>query len=311
MNELALKTLVISVLLLSFMAEAHGQKTADEWQSKAIELATSGNIEAAKIAFDEAIRLSPNDAFRPHIAGVTMAAKGDYKKAVDYFDEAVKINPLDDFSLLFKGDALQQLGKYDEAVDAYDASINIFSGSANAWSHKGNALLAQTGKEEEALRAFDASLRINPSDDHVWLNKGDALAALGQYDNAISAYKQVIKINSDNADAYNHIGLAYYNQRLFEEALKWFNAAIQKRPDYFAYKDWKCKTLWELSVNAGGGDWYEKYCDCEKDIGRVPNDPRNTGDSNQPIHPPGYVCNNPFCPCHSITISANVPRGSP
>jgi tetratricopeptide (TPR) repeat protein len=83
MKEIAMKMLVISILLLSFIAEAHGQMTADEWQSKAIELAVGGNIEAAKIAFDEAIRLSPNDAFIPHIAGITMAAKGDYEMAVN------------------------------------------------------------------------------------------------------------------------------------------------------------------------------------------------------------------------------------
>jgi len=189
--------------------------------------------------------------------------------------------------------------------------MNIYPGNADVWSHKGNALLAQKGNEEEALRAFDASLSIDASNDRVWINKGDALAALGKYDNAISAYKQAIKNNSNNADAYNNIGLAYYNQGQFEEALKWFDRAIQMRPDYFAYQDWKCKTLWDLSVNAGGGDWYEKYCDCERDIGRSPKNPSNTGGSNTPIHPPGYVCNNPFCPCHSISIPTSVSTSGP
>lgn len=80
MKEIVLKLLVIFILLLSLMAEVHGQTTADEWQLKAIELAAGGNIEAAKIAFDEAIRLSPNDPFIPHIAGITIAAKGITKR---------------------------------------------------------------------------------------------------------------------------------------------------------------------------------------------------------------------------------------
>ncbi len=140
-------------------------------------------------------------------------------------------------------------------------------------------MLAQSGKEEEALRAFDASLSIDASNDRVWLNKGDALAALGKYDNAISAYKQAIKNNPSNADAYNNIGIAYYDQGQFEEALKWFDGAIKEKGD-FAYKNWKCKTLWELSVNAGGGDWYKKYSDCEKDLEKHPDNPSNTGSSS-------------------------------
>jgi tetratricopeptide (TPR) repeat protein len=152
-------------------------------------------------------------------------------------------------------------------------------------------LLAQKGKEAEALKAFDVSLRLNPNDDHVWLNKGDALAALGKYNDAINSYNQVIKRNPNNADAYNNIGQAYFNQGNFEKALKWFNAAITKNPKYSAYVDWKCETLWKLSVNAGGGEWHEKYKTCRDPVVLpVINTPPTKPPQNQP------PCRNPSNP---------------
>jgi tetratricopeptide (TPR) repeat protein len=282
MKETTMGIMVISILVFVLIGGVHCQNTAAEWQSKAIELAAKGNIEAAKLAFDEAISLKPNDGFIPHIAGVTMAAKGDHIKAVGYFNKAVRINPSDDLSLILKGDSLQQLGRYGEAIKAYDKAIGIYSGNPDAWSHKGNALLAQKGNEAEALKAFDASIKINSKDSKVWLNKGVALAALGKYNDAIKAYKQVIKIDPNNADAYNNIGQVYFDQGQYEEALKWFDSAIKTNPDYEPFRISKCETLNNLSVKAGGGEWFRKYKEECKDY-------------MEPILPPDNPQNQPPC----------------
>ncbi|CAG9321667.1 unnamed protein product [Blepharisma stoltei] len=51
-------------------------------------------------------------------------------------------------------------------------------------------------------------------------NKGNALDELGRREEAMESYKKAIKIDSNNNDAYNDIGDAFYHEKKYEEALK-------------------------------------------------------------------------------------------
>ncbi len=135
-----------------------------------------------------------------------------------YQPRCTSIDSSDPIAWYAKGDALVHLNRYNDAVNAYDMSIGIYSENADAWSGKGNALLAQKGREVDAVKAFDRSLKIKPNDEHVMLNRGDALAALGKYNEAIDAYNEIITLNPNNADAYNNLGQVYYDQGKLEEA---------------------------------------------------------------------------------------------
>lgn len=292
MKKTTMRILASSVLLLVLTTGVHGQNT-DEWQAKAVALAAQGNIVAAKLDFDKAIQLSPTDASIPNLAGITLAARGDYENAVNYLDKSTSMDSSDFITWYAKGDALAHLNRYNEAVGAYDKSIHLYSDNADAWSGKGNALLAQKGREQEAVDAFDKSLQIKPNDEHVMLNRADALAVLGKDDQAIEAYKDIITLNPDNADAYNKLGQVYYTQGDFENALKMFNVAIDKNGSYSPYTHWKCAALWQLLVKAGNQEAYNNYKECQ------PPD-QNLADQNLPDQNPN--------PCDSSNVD---PHGNP
>jgi tetratricopeptide (TPR) repeat protein len=55
---------------------------------------------------------------------------------------------------------------------------------------------------------------------------------LDKFEEAIKAYKNVIKINPDKYGAYNNMGLAYTGLDKFEEAIKAYEDAIEINPNY-------------------------------------------------------------------------------
>jgi len=77
--------------------------------------------------------------------------------------------------------------------------------TAKNWTAKGLALSAQ-GEYDDAIKAYDEAIRLDPNLVETWSNKGVALAILGKYDEAIQALDEAIRLNPNYAAAWNNKG---------------------------------------------------------------------------------------------------------
>ena len=77
-------------------------------------------------------------------------------------------------------------------------------------------------KETDALSATD------------WFTKGYNAGENKEYDKAISFYLRAIELDPDYADAYNNLGLDYYNQGNYIKAIELWEKAIELKPDFAA-----------------------------------------------------------------------------
>ena len=66
----------------------------------------------------------------------------------------------------------------------------------------------------------------------VWNLMGASAAQIGQLDQAIGAFKRVLAIKPDNAEAYNSMGIVLKEQGKMEEAIEAYNKALAIKPDY-------------------------------------------------------------------------------
>jgi tetratricopeptide (TPR) repeat protein len=137
-----------------------GGATAKDWFGKGSAFLIQGKLDEAVKAFEEAIRLDPNDAGSWLDKGVALSRQGKYdearkayEEAINASDEAIRQNPNLTYAWYNKGNALKAQGKYDEAIKAYDKAIEGAPLSAAAWNNKGLALqlLGRTTEANEAL----------------------------------------------------------------------------------------------------------------------------------------------------------------
>jgi len=77
------------------------------------------------------------------------------------------------------------------------------------------AILPMPGDALTPEEAFDAAVayreavRINPEDASAWNNLGGALYDLKRYNDAIDAYRHALWINPEFAEAWFNLGVAY------------------------------------------------------------------------------------------------------
>src|SRR2546426_672800 len=88
------------------------------------------------------------------------------------------------------------------------------------------------GEYEKAVRAYRESIRLNPDDAVAWYNLGLTYWNLGQYDQAIGVYREAIRLKPDYADAWNNFGATYADLGQHDQAVRALQEAIRLKPDY-------------------------------------------------------------------------------
>ena len=112
-----------------------------------------------------------------------------YQEALAAYEQAIRLDPDDVDAYINKGNALDELKRYQEALDAYEQVIRLDPNDFDAYIYKGMAL-DELKRHQEALAAFDQAIRLDPDYAGAYYNKGITLEKLGEKREAKRAYKR-------------------------------------------------------------------------------------------------------------------------
>ena len=82
--------------------------------------------------------------------------------------------------------------------------------SAKDWFEKGG-ISSRATEYEEAINAFNEAIRLSPRLAEAWINKGIALHAAERYEEALKAYDEAIAINRQLGEAWLNKGTTLTN----------------------------------------------------------------------------------------------------
>jgi tetratricopeptide (TPR) repeat protein len=91
--------------------------------------------------------------------------------------------------------------------------------------------MLDAGKYEKAVDAFREVVRLEPDDASAWDDLGLAYGGLRQYDQAIHAYQEVIRLQPEDDDAWYNLGNTYSDLRQYDQAVRAYKEAIRLKPD--------------------------------------------------------------------------------
>ena len=94
-----------------------------------------------------------------------------------------------------------------------------------------SSLYAQ-GQFQQALSRASKALLNFPNSVVLCNICGNCNARLKQYDAAINSYKRALEIKPDDADAYNHMGIAQMDNGNLEAAIHSYKQALNIKPDF-------------------------------------------------------------------------------
>jgi predicted O-linked N-acetylglucosamine transferase (SPINDLY family) len=122
-----------------------------------------------------------------------------------------------------------RLGLIEQAVDAHDRAIQLKPDYAEAYFHRGSALLL-LDRNEQADQSFDRALSFQPHHLQAIAGKGLVSFHLRHSDTALAAFNTALAIKPDFAEILNYRGRVYVQIGQFALAEADFDAAIAIDP---------------------------------------------------------------------------------
>ena len=172
-----------------------------------IQLSNNDTVNALKNFMTS--RLQQDDFIDPIIQIAHIyAAKGD-TIAKAFFEEAIRVAP-QDYTLYYDYAMYLQENDYpEEALSYYDTLLTVIPNNPDFIYNKGYVYLVYLEDTQKALECFDKVLQIDPTSINALFNKGRTYELMGDFINAKSIYRQILRRNPDYqlaVDAINRLG---------------------------------------------------------------------------------------------------------
>ncbi|MBD3347234.1 MAG: tetratricopeptide repeat protein [Chitinivibrionales bacterium] len=184
-----------------------------------------GEIDAAWISFNVALRLLPEEPRVLSACGRIYLDKREYNEAVVHFSQALAQDPNNP-------DFLINLGKAYEGMNDLNAARELSESVAQRFPHNEDAhyltakIMSRRREHHKALNIIQQGLVHNPKSAQLNYIAGHEYAALGQFQNAIESYNRAIEFGDNNfVEVYRHLGNLYYEHLKDTESAR---ASFQK-----------------------------------------------------------------------------------
>ncbi|NOU00461.1 MAG: tetratricopeptide repeat protein [Gallionella sp.] len=176
-----------------------------------------------------ATNLAPASEYLMNAVALHRAGKLDEAEAA--YQALLQKHPQDSDALHYLGLIAYQKQAYSEAANYIQAAIHIQSNVPAYFSNLGNVYKG-LGQFDAAIAAFLEAVRLDPAFQAAYSNLGNAYKECGQLDQAITSYLKAIELKPDFPEAYNNLGVVLRIQGKLDEAVASFRKATSLLSNY-------------------------------------------------------------------------------
>jgi serine/threonine protein kinase/cytochrome c-type biogenesis protein CcmH/NrfG len=163
-------------------------------------------------AYEEALRMDPENFYAWNGKGTALYNQGNYRKAFEAYQRATEIDPSNAVVWVSAGLALQALQRHQQALVHFERALTLDNEYVMAWNGRGDAQLA-LNMPEEAILSYEQALSFDNMSFQAWNGLGNARYILRDFNGAVEAYTRALLVNprsavawSNKAEALMHLG---------------------------------------------------------------------------------------------------------
>jgi len=165
------------------------------------------------------------------LQGNVQKAQNKLQDAQRSFDRGLATDLNNEKLWLSKADVLISLNRIDEAKRSLDRALKNEPDYAEANITKGR-LLQRTREFESALECFENILKVQPDNAEGWIGKGNTLfMGFSDPKGGLESLTRAIEIDRHNPEAWMNLGVIHRSMKDFEKAIGAFNEVIKIHPE--------------------------------------------------------------------------------
>ncbi|NPV01170.1 MAG: tetratricopeptide repeat protein [Brevinematales bacterium] len=156
---------------------------------------------------------------------------GKYAEAADLFTQAISQKPGFTDAYYGRGFCYEQMGKFADAMNDYKKTIELDPNHAKAYNNLGVVYFKLYNDKENAEKNFKKSMELSKTNSLVYFNLGSIYYNQKRYDEAIRFFNEAIKLRPAYVEALNTRGLCYFWQKDYTKAIMDFSAVLVSEPN--------------------------------------------------------------------------------
>ncbi len=154
----------------------------------------------------------------------------EYDKALSLLDQVITEDSRIMEARQVRANIYLQLDRAEEAAEECKEALKV-DPDYNAAIFTLAQAYKKLGKYEEAIAGFERAAQLDPRDAKPHVNLGEVFLETKDLDKAIAHFEQAISIDPEHsALAYNSLGAAYLEKKMFERAEQELLKALEMRP---------------------------------------------------------------------------------
>ncbi|HPQ15835.1 MAG TPA: tetratricopeptide repeat protein, partial [Bryobacteraceae bacterium] len=193
-------------------------------------LVAKGDLEQAKVQFQEAARLRP-DYVAPKLALATLAThRRDFGAAIQNADEVLKLEPGNIGARLIRSSALAAVGNRDQARQELEATLKMAPESREALIQLGMLNLADR-RYSEAEKIFTKLYEADRDDLRGLMGLSETYAGQGNYDRAMQLLEKELARRPGTAQIQLALGNLAYRAKRYDQAVRNYQEILKQQPN--------------------------------------------------------------------------------
>ena len=201
------------------------------FNSLGLALEGQGKFENAVSVFQKGMSVQPHDINIGNNLGNMFARSGKYDDAIDVFRRALKVDENYDEAHAGLGKVLGEIGLYDEAIAECELALKLNPHNLGCINNLG-LMARKKNNFPQAIEHFSEVLSVSPTHDEALLNLAATYASIGDEGNALKNYELYAQTYGQTPAYLNGLGMTKLNFGYLDEAIQFFNAAIEGDPQY-------------------------------------------------------------------------------
>ncbi|HET7086581.1 MAG TPA: tetratricopeptide repeat protein [Rhizomicrobium sp.] len=163
--------------------------------------------------------------------GVAAHRAGNLAQAEKFYREILRADAHSFPALHMLGFLKAQQGRHDEAIVLLNKAVRQKPGDVTARAHHAHALMAAT-RFDEALTAYDQLLVLDPRHFEALYNRGVILSQQQRFEDSLAALDAALALKPDTAAVHYNRGVVLVGLERHREAMANYDRALALDPDY-------------------------------------------------------------------------------